>query len=85
MGGDTQRSNEMKPYLKPEVLYYLQKNRKRYFYDETGKFRRRKCEIDYRTFCRALKLLPIEIDTAYRVLEILDVPQDKMPKLIEWK
>ena len=75
----------MKPCLKPEVLYYLRKNRKRYFYDEDGKFKRRKSEIDYRTFCRALKFLPVEIDTAYKVLKILDVPSEKMPELIEWK
>ena len=75
----------MKPQLKPEVLALLRKNRKRYFYDGNGAFQRRRCGIDYRTFCRALNLLPIEIDTAYGVLEILEVPPEDMPEYIEWK
>jgi len=75
----------MKPYLKPEVLHYLRKNRKRYFYDEDGIFKRRKCGIDYRTFCRALRSFPVEIDTAYSVLEILQVPETKHSNLIDWK
>jgi len=74
----------MKPRLKPEVLRYLRKNRKRYFCDEQGTFQKTKHEIDYRTFCRALKLFPVEIDTAFTVLEILDVPEEDMPDLIEW-
>jgi len=75
----------MKPYLKSEVLHYLRKNRKRYFCDENGKFERRRDGIDYRTFCRALRSLPVEIDTVYSVLEILDVPKEKHTNLIEWR
>ncbi len=75
----------MRPHLRPEVLSFLRKNRKRYFYDGNGAFQRRRCDIDYRTFCRALNLLPIDIDTAYSVLEILDVPKKDMPNFIEWR
>lgn len=75
----------MKPCLKPEILRYVRRNRKRYFCDENGMFQRKKCGIDYRTFCRALNLLPVEIDTAFSVLEILEVPPENMPGFIDWK
>ena len=75
----------MKPRLKSDVLFYLRKNRKAYFLDDRGSFKRRKSGIEYRTFCRALNFLPVEVNTAYTVLEILGIPEKDRPQFIEWK
>ena len=74
----------MKPYITPEALRYLKKNRKHYFFDDAGNTVRKRHGICYRTFCRALQSQPVEIRTAYSVLEILEVPKEKQTDLIDW-